>query len=122
MADGRYCTSLRTLFTHFIDKMYLRADLETIETGIQHAVSIKINFTPVGCLQKTEPLIGKEFGDSAVGQLLMRFQNSTAPACIILSSDCDPRARCERCEPKTSCGRFGCGPVEQDGHRGQSGG
>ena len=95
MADGRDRASLRAFFTHFVHEMDLGADLEAIEAGIQHTISVELEFPPVGRFKKTEALVGKEFGDSAVRQVLMRLQNSAASAeAMAPDSPASPPPRC----------------------------
>jgi hypothetical protein len=82
--DRRYRAGLRPLFPQFLDKVYLCPDLEAAEARVEDAVSVEIDFPPVGCFKETKTLFREEPAHARMWRALMNFQNSASTPGIIL--------------------------------------
>ena len=79
-------TRLRPLISLFFHEPYLSADVELVETGIKHAVTMKINLPSVGGVDEPVPLVRKEFGDFPNGRSHMCLDVTAMFAHVILKA------------------------------------
>ena len=78
-ANRPHGARLRTLLAEFFGEMDLMTDLQLIESGRQHAVLVKIQFSSVCGQEESMIFHGKQAGDPSDRRRLMDF-DFAAPA------------------------------------------